>query len=238
MGYTQEIIDYCQKNRLSTTEIADALGKAGVFPKVIPINNNLYRVGLIRCVFTANNSNYAVHEQIREVQEGEVVIVFSYNCEDRAIFGDLISKYLLLYRGASAIVVQGLVRDVARLRRDGSAIWSEGVSPLGCNNMQADDYPPELEREIRAQYEGGIAVCDDGGVTVIQKKMITEKMLTRLHLIEMQEDIWSFCLNTLKWDTKKIVCDKAYLYETGLLSSVHIDRLNELSQSLDDENKQ
>ena len=55
----------------------------------------------------------------------------------------------------------------------------------------------------------------------------------RLHRIEMQEDIWFFCLDSLKWDTKKIVCDKAYLQETDLLSSIHIEKLNELNRPLD-----
>ena len=50
-------------------------------------------------------------------------------------------------------------------------------------------------------------------------------MLARLNHIEMQEDIWFFCLDTLKWDTKKIVCEKAYLKETNLLSSVHLENL-------------
>jgi 4-hydroxy-4-methyl-2-oxoglutarate aldolase len=55
-------------------------------------------------------------------------------------------------------------------------------------------------------------------------------MLTRLRQIEMQEDIWFFCLDTLKWDTKKIVCDRAYLTEQELLSSMHITQLQELSR--------
>ena len=41
------------------------------------------------------------------------------------------------------------------------------------------------------------------------------------------KDIWSFCLDTLKWDTKKIVCNKDYLNETDLLSSIHLDQLKE-----------
>ncbi len=234
MDHASKIIDFCIKNRVSSTEVADALGKGGVFPNVHPINQNQHVAGLVRCIFTANNSNYAVHEQIRDVKEGDVVIVFTHNCNNRAILGDLVSKYILLYRGAAAIVVQGLVRDVARLRRDGYPIWSEGFSPLGCNNQPAEQYPIDLECKMRSIYDGAVAVCDEGGVTVIPKDMVDNEMLTRLNLIEMQEDIWSFCLNTLKWDTKKIVCDKSYLNDNELLSSVHIDRLNALATFFED----
>ncbi len=234
MSQASTIIDFCISNRVSTTEVADALGKSGVVPKVQPISPNKFCVGPVRAVFTANDSNYAVHDQIRDVQKGEVVIIFAHNCNDRAIIGDLISKYILLYKGAAAIVVLGLVRDAARLRREGYAIWSEGVTPLGCFNTPAGPFPEEIKKNILQSFEGGVAVCDDGGVTVIPKASLTEDTLNRLNRIEMQEDIWFFCLDTLKWDTKKIVCDKAYLTEQGLLSSVHIEQLKELYKSLDD----
>lgn len=233
MSYTSKIIDFCIENRVSTTEVADALGKSGVLAKMVALNINQYRVGPVRVIFTANNSNYAVHEQIRDVKEGEVVIIFSHECNERAIIGELVAKYILLYKRATALVVQGLVRDAAAIKRQNYSVWAEGVSPLGCFNHPAESYPQDMEKQIRKKYEGGVAVCDDGGVTIISSDRLNEEMLTRLKRIEMQEDIWFFCLDTLKWDTKKIVCDKAYLTEQGLLSSVHIQQLNELSQSLD-----
>src|SRR3569623_663783 len=236
MSYLKAILEFCIENRVSTTEVADALGKAGVLAGVGPINSNLYRAGPVRAIFTANNSNYAVHEQIRDVRKGEVVIIFTHNCDGRAIIGDLMCKYILLYKGAAALVVQGMVRDAAALRRHGYAVWSEGVTPLGCFNDPGAPYPEHLERKGRDAYGGGFAACDDGGVTVIPRNKLNEDMLTRLRRIEMQEDIWFFCLDTLKWDTKKIVCDKAYLTEQGLLSSIHIQQLSELTKPLDDKN--
>ncbi len=234
MDYRKKILEFCIANRVSTTEVADAMGKTGVLPKVQPINSNQSRVGSVHPIFTAFNSNYAVHEQIKNVRKGEVVIIFQHDCNDRAIIGDLVSKYVLLYKGATAIVVKGLVRDAARLRREGYAVWAEGISPLGCFNVPSEEpFPMDIESQLRESYEGGVAVCDDGGVTVIPRRLLSEEMLVRLRCIEMQEDIWYFCLDTLKWDTKKIVCDKAYLTEQDLLSSVHIEQLNELSCSLD-----
>ena len=233
MSYQDKIREFCIANRVSTTEVADALGKAGVLPNVLPLNHGQFRVGPVRSIFAANDSNFSVHDQIRDVQKGEVVIIFTHNCDNRAIIGDLVCKYLLLYKGAAAVVVRGLVRDAARLRREGYAVWSEGVSPLGCYNSPADPYPVKVEEQMRQSYEGGVAICDDGGVTVIGQSLLTEEMLNRLRLIEIQEDIWLFCLDTLKWDTKKIVCDRAYLTEQGLLSSIHVDQLKDLARSLD-----
>jgi len=119
------------------------------------------------------------------------------------------------------------------LKREGYALWSIGISPLGCINKPAEPFPYELEAEIRAKYEGALAVCDDGGVVMIEKSLLNDDTLQRLNRIEMQEDICFYCLDTLKWDTKKIVCDKAYLSETDLLSKVHIQQLLELKKPLD-----
>ncbi len=234
MDYSDKIIKFCKKNRVSTTEVADALGKSGVIANVLPLNNGIYRVGRVRCVYTSNNSNWEVHEQIKNVNPEEIVIIFAKNCdEDRAIIGDLISKFVLLYKQASAIVVNGKVRDAARLMKDRYAVWSKGVSPLGCFNKPLGSFPTDETKHINQLYNHGVAVCDDGGVTVIPNKRLNEDILNRLQRIEMQEDIWSFCLDTLKWDTKKIVCDKDYLNETDLLSSTHLDQLKELNKPLD-----
>ena len=58
-------------------------------------------------------------------------------------------------------------------------------------------------------------------------------MLKKLEKIELQEDIWFFCLDTLKWDTKKIVCDKDYLKETKMIPEKYQEFLEELSRPLD-----
>lgn len=234
MGIDKEIISYIKRNRVSTTEVADALGKSGVMNDISPISTGMFKVGKVRCIFTANNSNYDLHEQIKAVKEGEVVIFFAHNCAKRALFGELVSKYLLLYRDAEAIVVDGLIRDASALLRENFSIWSKGATPLGCYNKKTEPFPVQLKKEILHDFQDGIAVCDDGGVVIIPSTKINKEMLQRLHRIEIQEDLWFFCLDHLKWDTKKIVCDKDYLKETELLSSIHIDQLVELKKTLDE----
>lgn len=217
MSISDQIIAFIQQNRVSTTEVADALGKSGVLPGLLPQIPDLHTVGRVRTIFTANGSNHGVHDQIREVEENEVVIVFADECTDLAILGDLIARYVLLYRGAAALVVDGLIRDAARIRRERHPVWASGVSPLGCVNEDFGAFPEDKAADIRRQYDRGIAVCDDGGVVVIPPDCVDEDMLERLQRIELQEDIWSYCLNTLKWDTKKIICDRAYLEFRDLL---------------------
>lgn len=222
MNYEEEIIRYISINRVSTTEVADALGKEGVLFGIMPLADDAHCVGRARAVFTANNSNYSVHEQIREIKEGEIVVLFTHNCENRGVIGDLIAKFILLYQGATALVVDGLVRDGSRLKREGYNIWTRGVSPLGCFNTPAEPFPHEEEKKLRQQVDGGIAVCDGGGVTVIPQGRANAETLERLQQIELQEDIWYYCLDTLKWDTKRIVCDREYLSNQEQIGRAHV----------------
>lgn len=213
MNFTDQILNYIQSNRVSTTEIADALGKDGVLPGLRPLVTEQYRVGRIRTIFAANGSNYSVHEQIRDVQAGDVVLIFVHNCGDKAILGDLISKFLLIYRQVAAVVVDGLVRDAARLRRENYAVWSAGVTPLGCHNKPAPPFPEDQAEKLRNDYDGGLAICDEGGVVLIPSRHLGKELLERIKRVETQEDLWYYCLDTLKWDTKRIVCDKDYFSE-------------------------
>lgn len=233
MEITQAIVDYIKRNRVSTTEVTDALGKKGTFSKLQPINEDQFRVGRIHCVFAANDSNWDVHEQIVDVQRDDVIVIFTHNIESRALIGELVAKYTLLYREASAIVVDGNVRDIGALKRERFAIWCKGTNPIGCFNKKVEPFPEDEKTSILNRYQGGIAVCDEGGVVIIEKELHSPEMLERLERIEMQEDLWFFCLDTLKWNTKKIVCDKDYLKNTEEIPEVFHSKLERLSSSLD-----
>jgi len=230
MDYLRKIIEYIAVNRITTTEVADALSKTGALPGILPINRGLHKVGKVRCIFAAHSSNYAVHEQVKQIEPGEIPVVFVHDCDNRAIFGELVSKYILFYRRAEAVVVDGMVRDMAGIVRERFSVWVRGFTPLGCFNKKAKPFPKDKKAKILKKHSGGVAVCDDGGVVIIPPDKLDKDMLERLRLIEDQEDIWKFCLNNLKWDTKKIVCDKAYLNEPELLSPVHIKSISKLSE--------
>lgn len=231
MSLKKQIIEYIKSNRVSTTEVADALNKTGALENVMPVTCNRHEVGVIRCIFASFGSNYHVHEQIKALQENEIALIITHECENKAVLGELVSKYCLLYRGVKAIVIDGLVRDISAIKRQSMNVWCKGTTPIGCVNQDKGLFPAEKETYYRNKYDGAIAVCDDGGVVIIENEKINENILQRLHYIEVQEDIWFFCLDTLKWDTKKIVCDKAYLTEKSLLSEVHIQQLNELKNN-------
>lgn len=207
-----EIIDYIKRNKVSTTEVADCLGKSGVLEEIMPINPRHFRVGLIKWVYAYNESNWDVHEQVRDIDEDSIVLIETFECNNRAIIGDLVSKYILLYKQAAAIVTMGKMRDAHNLIKENYPIWCKGVSPIGCfNTKNENDLSEEIKTKHRMMYDGAIAVCDDSGVVVIPKEFHTKEFLDKLKFIEQQEDIWYDCLDRKGWDTFRIVCKKEYL---------------------------
>ena len=227
MNERDEIIGYCIANRVSTTEASDALGKSGVIGHFSALTSGLHRVGRIRCLFVANDSNFHLHPGLEHVMPGDVAVIFTFGFSDRAVLGQLISKYACLYRGAAALVVQGLVRDRAALLKDRWPIWCQGHTPLGCWNDDRGVAPAAERERLSMEYEGGVAICDDGGVVLIPTAQLTSETASQLRRIEAQEDVWFFCLDALKWNTKEIVVDRRYLTDPGIVPPVLLDHLGD-----------
>lgn len=206
-----EIIDYIQRNRVSSTEVADCLNKTGALSGVNALNRGHFSVGNVFWTYACDASNWSVHEQVQKVQPGDVVMVEAFGCGDRAIFGDLVAKYLLLYQKAAAIVVCGPLRDAPRLIKENWPIWCTDLTPIGVFNHKPKKKPARstLDRR-RRRYHGAIAVCDDSGVVIVEKRYHKAPFIKKLEWIEQQEDQWYDCLDRRKWSTYETVCLKKY----------------------------
>lgn len=214
MTISETIVDFLNRNRVSTTEVADVLGKTGNIPGVIPCNKGHYCAGIVNWVYAYGESNWSVHEQIQSVDENSIVFVDNYECFDRAIFGELVSKYLILYQQCKGIVVNGYMRDAAALIKENWPIWCRGYNPVGCFNQRPTMVINKMwVAEQQKKYEGSIAVCDDCGVVIIPAQVQSEGFLDALWKIEDQEDIWFDRLDHFKESTFEIVCQKKYLQD-------------------------
>ena len=215
MGIKEEIITYIRKNRVSTTEIADCMEKTGVVEGVFPLNSRHFEVGEIQYLYAIQDSNWTVHEDLENNPvTGKIVFIDGIDVHGRAIIGDIVSKYILLYMGNRAIVCLGKMRDAHTLIKENYPVFCSGVSPVGCFNKPVDktDYLEIIEKR-RSFYQGAVCVCDDSGVVVIPKERINRKFYEKIKFIERQEDIWYDCIDRRKWSTYRTICLKEYLKE-------------------------
>lgn len=208
-----KIIHYLEKNKVSTEEIADILGKTGVIKGVYPINDNQYKVGEIQYVYAYNNSNWPVHEQLRDLRPDKILFVDTIFVDDEhAVFGELVSSFIMENKKARAIIVNGTMRDLDGLRKRRYPIWCKGITPIGCFNVE-----PNRNAEINRQskigmdyFDGAIAVCDTSGVVVIPKSEINDEFITKMDNMVEQERIWFECVEQKGWNTYDTVCLKKY----------------------------
>lgn len=215
MNITDQIIEKIKKNRISSTEVADCMNKTGNLDfGLYPINQRHFKVGKVKWTYALNESNWEHHRQIADIESGLILITEPFNCGERAIFGDLVTKYLMLYCQSEALIVLGKLRDIPHLIKENYAIWLKGVTPIGCFNTPNEiDLDENIIKQRQEKYDGSIAVCDDSGVVIITKDLHNEEFLKKLDWIEEQEDIWFDCIDRRKWSTYETVCLKKYLQE-------------------------
>lgn len=230
---TKQIIREIEKNKISTTETADILGKKGALKNLFPLNPGHFRVGEVIFIYAYNQSNWEVHEQIAKLDcKNKIVYIHGLKCLERAILGDLVTKYLFLYKQCKALVVNGYVRDAHRLIKENYPLWCQGVTPIGCHNVKNEILPSAIEiNKLRKKFDKGIMVCDDCGVVLIEAQQIQTNIIEKLKFIELQEDIWYFCLDRHKMSTFEIVCQKKYLTESGLIEKKQLLKLSKFSTS-------
>jgi 4-hydroxy-4-methyl-2-oxoglutarate aldolase len=61
------------------------------------LNKQYLEVGRVKETYALNESNWEHHRQISNINSGLIVITEPFNCGEKAIFGDLVAKYLGLY---------------------------------------------------------------------------------------------------------------------------------------------
>lgn len=227
----QRIISIIKKNRISSVEVADALNKTGVIEGPKALIKGKFIVGEVQYIYGHSETNWPIHEQGEKINEGGILYVDTFECNNKAAFGDIVAKYFVLYKSMEGIVVNGLLRDAHTLVKEDYPMWCKGITPLGCfnKNIEPSKEIKEAAEKQKRYFEGGIMICDDSGCTFIEKDKLNEDMYKKLEFIELQEDIWYYCIDTLKWSTYKTICEKAYLTERGALPISLKNKLEEFN---------
>ena len=205
-----EIIETIRINRISTTEIADVLGKTGLIDiRIKPLTANKFIVGRIWYVPAFNGSNWYTHFYLQTIPRHYIAFVEPVNCGEKAVFGELVAKYTILYRQAAGMVVAGYVRDIPDLLKEQYPIWCIGGTPIGCINKDTGFDQDYFDRRT-SEFKNSILVADDSGCVLIPSGKISESFLSDLHRIEQQEDLWFDSIDRLKYSTFETVCLRKY----------------------------
>lgn len=233
MSFRSKLIDTIVHDKITTTMICDVMNKSGYLGQIKPINPGCFAAGEVKYVFAHSGTNYHLHEQLANIEEDKIIYVDAIDCDERAVFGDIVTQYLLQHRRARAIVTNGYMRDVNDLIREKSLVWCHGGTPIGCHNVNVPVPPATaaLVAERRKLFEESILICDDSGVAMLTPDWITPDFEKKLDFIEAQEAVWHYCVNTLKWSTYETVALKKYFDMPDMIPRALMDQLKAFDKS-------
>jgi len=123
-----------QRDRLGslpTANIADAMHRLGAMDAAIkPVWDGATVVGAAYTVWTRPGDNAGIHEALKHVEPGDVLVVNGGADESRALIGELVGGRAK-GRGVVGFVIDGAVRDAPGLAEYGMPVFARAITPAG-----------------------------------------------------------------------------------------------------------
>ncbi|MFJ3519855.1 RraA family protein [Streptomyces sp. NPDC090131] len=187
---TREEIDAL--SQVPVASIVDALGKRGALSYCL----RLLTPGLVLCgsAVTALGPDVTVRRAAIDLaQPGDIVVVAAGGAKERSCFGGVTAEHMQS-RGIAGVLVDGMVRDVAELRRLGFPVVARGTTPLNY------EYPAGLENgavNVPVVIDGvritpgDVLVGDEDGTVVVARAQVADVIATTRAAIAAETQKWA-----------------------------------------------
>lgn len=152
---------------LPAANIGDAMQRLGMMDAAIKsVWDGATIVGSAYTVWTRPGDNAALHEALKHVQPGDVIVVNGGGDESRALLGELVAGKAKV-KGVVGFVIDGAVRDATGLEEYSMPVYARSVTPAG----PYKDGPFALSAAVAVGgvvvNPGDIIVADEDGVVVV-----------------------------------------------------------------------
>lgn len=158
---------------LPTANIADSMERFGCPRGILPVWDGARVAAEAFTVLTRAGDNLFLHEAMKEIAPGQVMVVDGGGDESRALMGDLIGARAL-DAGVAGFVIDGAVRDAPALRDLGLPVFARTVTPAGPYKHG----PGRLQVPVAiggvVVRPGDIVVGDEDGVVVVPIELAEE----------------------------------------------------------------
>jgi len=176
---------------IPTTCISDVMdGLNNMHPALKPLKEEYKFAGRALTVKIPVGDNLAVLKAIREANPGDVIVIDAKGDQYRAIAGDFVIG-MAQTLGVSAIVVDGVIRDVMGIKKLDFPVFSRGTAVAASGKAGVGEINIPISCGGTAVYPGDIIVGDADGVVVIPQSAeqdILAKSLDKLRKDEVREE--------------------------------------------------
>jgi regulator of RNase E activity RraA len=115
---------------------------------------------------------------IEDMPEGCVAVADAMSVTDAGIFGDILCARLMK-RGVTALVTDGVVRDVAGVNGTGMPVWCRGgAAPPSVAGLTFVGWQEPIGCGGVAVFPGDVIVCDEDGAVCIPNAFVEEVAAT------------------------------------------------------------
>lgn len=177
-------------SNIPTTCISDVMdGLNNMHPAIKPLKEEYKFAGRALTVKIPVGDNLAVLKAIREANVGDVIVIDAKGDQYRAIAGDFVIG-MAQTLGVSAIVVDGVIRDVVGIKNLDFPVFSRGTAVAASGKAGVGELNVPISCGGTAVNPGDIIVGDADGVVVIPQEKehyIMEKSLEKLKSDEIRE---------------------------------------------------
>ncbi|MFD6936241.1 RraA family protein [Streptomyces goshikiensis] len=178
-------------SRIPVASIVDALSKTGALSYCL----KLQTPGLVLCgsAVTALGPDVTVRRAAIDLaQPGDVVVVAAGGSKERSCFGGVTAAHMQT-RGITGVLVDGMVRDLAELRRLAFPTVARGTTPLNY------DYPADREEgavNVPVTIDGvritpgDVVVADEDGTVIVPREQVAAVIATAQASMSVEDEKW------------------------------------------------
>jgi 4-hydroxy-4-methyl-2-oxoglutarate aldolase len=124
----------------------------------------------VRC---GQDDNLMVHAAMAELQHGEVLVLTMPEPRPVALVGELLATQAKAH-GATALLVDGSVRDLEELQELGLPVWARWVRVRGATKDIAGTIGEPVTVGGATIRTGDVLVLDADGVAVVEQERVEE----------------------------------------------------------------
>jgi len=163
---------------------AGCLGLSSVVPGVITVG----RAYTVKYRVTGEVERGTVGDFLDDVGPGQVVVIDNAGRMDCTVWGDIMT-IIADRRGIAGTVIDGVCRDVPKIRELGYPLFSRGRYMMtGKDRVEVDSINTPVSISGRQVRPGDIVLADDSGVIVIPASRAAEilQIATDIEAVEQQ----------------------------------------------------